>query len=177
MFVYTIAFPNEGMINNYKKIMKDIFKPTNKMELLINIKLKMLNLKSYSYEIIHIRCGDDFLLNGKITHNINIKFILSELNNLNPNKKYLLISDNNYIKHFIKEKYNFINILHHAMVHTGENREIIIKKLENTMLDFYLISRSKNVMSYSVYHHGSGFSKWCAFTHDIPYYCKYFGIG
>ena len=176
IFIYNITFPNEGMINNYKKIMRNIFEPTNKMELLINIKLKILNLKPYSYEIIHIRCGDEYLLNNKINNEcLNIGFILSELDKLNPNKKYLLISDNNFIKTFIKEKYNFINMLHHDIVHTGENYEIIIKKLENTMLDFYLISKSKNVMAYSVYQHGSGFSKWCSLTYDIPYYCKYFG--
>ena len=176
IFIYTITFPNEGTINNYKKIMRDILEPTNKMELLINIKLKMLDLKSYSYEIIHIRCGDEYLSNKIINNNsINIQFILSDFDNLNPNKKYLLISDNNFIKTFIKRKYNFINILYHDIVHTGENSEIMLKKLENTMLDFYLISKSKNVMSYSVYEHGSGFSKWCAFTYDIPYYCKYFG--
>lgn len=176
IFIYTITFPNEGLINNYKKIMRDIFEPTDKMELLINIKLKMLNLKSYSYEIIHVRCGDEYLSNKKINNEIvNIEFILSDFDKLNPNKKYLLISDNNFIKTFIKRKYNFINILYHDIVHTGENTEIMFKKLENTMLDFYLISKSKNVMSYSVYQHGSGFSKWCAFTYDIPYYCKYFG--
>ena len=176
IFIYTITFPNEGSINNYKKIMRDILEPTNKMELLINIKLKMLDLKSYSYEIIHIRCGDEYLSNKIINNNsINIQFILSDFDNLNPNKKYLLISDNNSIKTFIKKKYNFINILYHNIVHTGENIEIMLKKLENTMLDFYLISKSKNVMSYSVYEHGSGFSKWCAFTYDIPYYCKYVG--
>jgi hypothetical protein len=176
IFIYTITFPNEGLINNYKKIMRDIFEPTDKMELLINIKLKMLNLKSYSYEIIHVRCGDEYLSNKKINNEIvNIEFILSDFDKLNPNKKYLLISDNNFIKSFIKRKYNFMNILYHDIVHTGENTEIMFKKLENTMLDFYLISKSKNVMSYSVYQHGSGFSKWCAFTYDIPYYCKYFG--
>jgi hypothetical protein len=176
IFIYTITFPNEGSINNYKKIMRDILEPTNKMELLINIKLKILDLKSYSYEIIHIRCGDEYLSNKIINNNsINIQFILSDFDKLNPNKKYLLISDNNFIKTFIKKKYNFINILYHDIVHTGENSEIMLKKLENTMLDFYLISKSKNVMSYSVYEHGSGFSKWCAFTYDIPYYCKYFG--
>jgi hypothetical protein len=176
IFVYTITFPNEGIINNYKKIMRDIFEPTDKMELLINIKLKILDLKLYSYEIIHIRCGDEYLSDKKINNDlVNIEFVLSELDKLNPNKKYLLISDNNFIKTFIKKKYNFINILYHDIVHTGENREIILKKLENTMLDFYLISKSKNVVSYSVYKHGSGFSKWCAFTYDIPYYCKYFG--
>ena len=177
IFIYTITFPNEGLINNYKKIMRDIFEPTDKMKLLINIKLKMLELKSYSYEIIHIRCGDEYLSNKIINSDlVNIEFILSDFDKLNPNKKYLLISDNNFIKTFIKKKYNFINILYHDIVHTGENTEIFLKKLENTMLDFYLISKSKNVMSYSVYQHGSGFSKWCAFTYDIPYYCKYFGI-
>jgi hypothetical protein len=177
IFIYTITFPNEGLINNYKKIMRDIFEPTDKMKLLINIKLKMIELKSYSYEIIHIRCGDEYLSN-KIMNNdsVNVEVILTDFDKLNPNKKYLLISDNNFIKNFIKKKYNFINILYHDIVHTGENTKIILKNLENTMLDFYLISKSKNVMSYSVYQHGSGFSKWCAFTYDIPYYCKYFGI-
>ena len=176
IFIYTITFPNEGLINNYKKIMQDILEPTNKINLLVNIKLKILDLKQYSYEVIHIRCGDEYLSDKIInSHQININFILSELNELNPNKKYLLISDNNNIKSFIKKKYNFINILYHDIVHTGEKNEINLKQLENTILDFYLISKSKNVMSYSVYQHGSGFSKWCAFTYDIPYYCKYFG--
>ena len=175
IFIYSITFPNEGFINNFKEIMRNIFEPTNQMELLVNIKLKMLNLKPYTYEIIHLRCGDDFIFNSGNKKLENFNFILSEFDKLNPNKKYLLIADNNFVKNFIKEKYNFINILNHQIVHTGENREIIIKNLENTMLDFYLISKSKNVMSYSVYQHGSGFSKWCAFTYDIPYYCKYFG--
>ena len=176
IFIYTITFPNEGLINNYKKIMQDILEPTNKINLLVNIKLKILDLKQYSYEVIHIRCGDEYLSDKIInSHQININFILSELNELNPNKKYLLISDNNNIKSFIKKKYNFINILYNDIVHTGEKNEINLKQLENTILDFYLISKSKNVMSYSVYQHGSGFSKWCAFTYDIPYYCKYFG--
>lgn len=177
VFIYSIAFPNEGIVNTHKKIMRDIFEPTNQMELLTNIKLKMLNLKSQSYEVIHIRCGDEYLFGKNMdVSSVNIHLILSELDKLNINKKYLLISDNNSIKTFIKEKYNFINILYHDIVHTGENSEIIVKKLENTMLDFYLMSKSKNIMAYSVYHHGSGFSKWCAFTYDIPYYCKYFGI-
>jgi hypothetical protein len=176
IFIYTITFPNEGLINNYKKIIRNNLEPTDKMNLLVNMKLKILDLKKYLYEVIHIRCGDEYLSDKIIdSDKININFILSELDELNPNKKYLLISDNNNIKSFIKKKYNFINILYHDIIHTGETREIILKQLENTMLDFYLISKSKNVMSYSVYQHGTGFSKWCAFTYDIPYYCKYFG--
>jgi len=176
VYIYNTTFPKEGLSNNYKIIMRQIFEPTTRMELLINVKLKMLNLKPYSYEVIHIRCGDEYISNENINYNsINLKFIMNDFEKLNSNKKYLLISDNNFIKTMMKEKFNFINILYHDIIHTGENNEILVKKLENTILDFYLISRSKNVISYSVYKHGSGFSKWCAFTYDIPYYCKYFG--
>jgi hypothetical protein len=176
LYVYNTTFPKEGFSNNDKIIMRQIFEPTTRMELIINVKLKMLNLKPYSYEIIHIRCGDEYISNETINYNsVNFEIILNDLEKLNPNKKYLLISDNNFIKTFVKERFNFINILYHDIIHTGENHELIVKKLENTILDFYLISVSKNVMSYSVYTHGTGFSKWCAFTYDIPYYCKYFG--
>jgi hypothetical protein len=30
---------------------------------------------------------------------------------------------------------------------------------------------SKYIYSFSVYDHGSGFSKWCATTYNIPYIC------
>lgn len=176
VYIYTTTFPKEGLSNNDKIIMRNIFEPTNRMELLINVKLKMLNLKPYSYEVIHIRCGDEHISSKNINYNsVNFEILLNDFEKLNPNRKYLLISDNNLIKTIMKEKFDFINILYHDIIHTGENHEILVKQLENTILDFYLISRSKNVMSYSVYKHGSGFSKWCAFTYDIPYYCKYFG--
>lgn len=177
IYIYSITFPNfQPYINSFKNEMQNIFELTERMQLLVNIKLKYLSLKSKNYEVIHIRCGDDYLSNVKPNlNNINYNFLISEFDKLNPNKKYLLISDNNYIKILLKNKYNFINILCHEITHTCEFKENMIKQIENTVLDFYLISQSKNVMAYSVYQHGSGFSKWCAFTYDIPYFCKYFG--
>jgi hypothetical protein len=53
-------------------------------------------------------------------------------------------------------------------VHTLEND---INSLKNTLIDFYLMSQSKQIISFSVYQHGSGFSKWCAVTYEIPYVC------
>ena len=59
--------------------MQDILEPTNKINLLVNIKLKILDLKQYSYEVIHIRCGDEYLSDKIInSHQITINFILSE---------------------------------------------------------------------------------------------------
>ena len=50
-----------------------------------------------------------------------------------------------------------------------ENNE----KIKNTLIEFYLMSFSKEIKSYSCYEHGSGFSYWCAKTFNIPYSCKY----
>ena len=56
--------------------------------------------------------------------------------------------------------------------HTGEGDNLEYNKLQNVLLDFYLISLASQVVSYSVYEHGTGFSKWCAETYSIPYICK-----
>ena len=50
------------------------------------------------------------------------------------------------------------------------------EKVKNTIIDFYLLSLSNSINSYSSYEHGSGFSYWCAKTYDIPYSCKYITI-
>lgn len=171
--IYAITFPVLCHDTTFKKYMRNLLEPTNKMLYLLNSKMNALKIKCHEYGIIHIRCGDDSLSYENINENkYNFDVLINDLNLLNPNKKYILISDNNRIKYFIKEKYNFITSLFHPIVHTAE---ATIKNIENTLLDFYLISQSNNVMSYSIYKHGSGFSKWCAFTYEIPYVCKYIG--
>ena len=59
------------------------------------------------------------------------------------------------------------------ITHFGEGVVLEEEKVKNTMIDFYLLSHSKSIFSYSVNKHGSGFSYWCAKTFNIPYVCKY----
>jgi hypothetical protein len=174
IYVYDINYPTESYSHIFKRQMQEILEPTNRIKIYVDIKLKSLNLHAHSFEVIHIRCGDDYFGKNIKCGTLNLKFIFHELDKLNPNKKYLIISDNTYFKELIKNKYNFVNILNHNIVHTAGD-DVKIKDLENTMLDFYLMSKSNNLMSYSAYTHGSGFSKWCAYTYNIPYFCKYFG--
>ena len=90
--------------------------------------------------------------------------------------KYLLISDNNQIKpRLIKEQEQERNIqtLMNEITHLGEGVELDNEKVKNTLLDLYLISNANQILSYSVYEHGTGFSKWLAETYNIPYTCKY----
>jgi hypothetical protein len=174
MFINTNAFPNNIISEKHKAVMQNILKPIISLENYVENTLEKLTLSKQNYEIIHIRFGDKYLLkNETLLHIKYLQQILNYLKALDIHTKYLLISDNEYIKKIIVQNYPFLKTLNNQITHTGENIVIDEEKLRNTMLEFYLMSHSSNIVAYSVYKHGSGFSKWCAETYSIPYVCKY----
>jgi hypothetical protein len=141
----------------------------------INNALIKLELIKYSYEIIHIRFGDEYIVNKALSINKQrFNNICNYLDHIfiNKSKRYLLITDNNILKKILVSKYNFLFTIFNKISHTKDN-DVDMNDLENTMLEFYLMSYSTNITSFSIYKHGSGFSKWCAETYDIPYICKF----
>jgi hypothetical protein len=105
-----------------------------------------------------------------------INKLLSQIESIiNREKNYIIISDNNEIKNFVLEKFSDVNIktLFTEITHFGEGVVLEEESVKNTMIDFYLLSLSAAIYSYSSYKHGSGFSYWCAQTYNIPYVCKY----
>ena len=174
MFIHTNAFPNNIINEKHRAIIKNMLTPIDSLEQLVDDTLILLTLSKQNYEIIHIRLGDTVLTQNDSHLDIKqLQEILNYLNYFDNNIKCLLISDNEYIKKIIVWKYPFIKTLNYQITHTGENLVIDEDKLRNTMLEFYLMSHSSNIVAYSVYGHGSGFSKWCAETYNIPYVCKY----
>jgi hypothetical protein len=186
-FVYVITYPNVFIDDEHKEYMRSIFTPTNQLSVLIETELSRLSLIKKEYIVLHVRYGDDELLKDKDNNksisesesyiNINttskLKLLNYDLLNLQPNtNNYLLISDNINLKKSISKYYPFIKMNFNEICHTGEGVDIEYNKLQNVLLDFYLISFASQVNSYSVYEHGSGFSKWCAETYSIPYICK-----
>lgn len=93
------------------------------------------------------------------------------------NTKFLLITDNNLIKGCILKFMPQLimpqlRTIFKDISHLGEGTVLERESVKNTMLDFYLLSYSNSIHSYTCYHHGSGFSQWCAETYNIPYKCK-----
>ena len=95
------------------------------------------------------------------------------LDKLDLSQKYLLISDNTIIKNIIQSNYLFIKTHFNEISHTGEGIQLETNKLQNTMIDFCLFSHAINVIAFSVYKHGTGFSKWSAETYNVPYCCRF----
>ena len=87
---------------------------------------------------------------------------------LHPQQQYLLITDAVVLKKIIVSYFQNIKCIFFDISHTCENDDASIK---NTLVEFYMMSHSKAIISMSVYPHGSGFSKWCSVVYSIPYVC------
>ena len=59
----------------------------------------------------------------------------------------------------------------HEITHTADMSITNDTNLINTLKEFYIMSFSSHIYSFSVYDHGSGFSKWCSVAYNIPYVC------
>ena len=83
------------------------------------------------------------------------------------NKIYILISDNNDLNNYITKYNSNIKIFINKKCHTGVKSNDL-ESIKYTLFDFYIMSKSNKINSFSVYGHGSSFSKWCAEIYNIP---------
>lgn len=130
-----------------------------------------LNIKNSNFSVIHIRAGDKFIFNPdnllekSILSNLfyNLKLLLND-----KTRKYLILSDCTHLKLLFKPYVNCVFQMN-QIAHLGEQPVLIEKAVQNTMMDFYLMSRASHIYAYSTYPNFSGFSKWCAVIYNIPY--------
>ena len=174
LYVYNISYPSAKIDQKHKEYIKQLLKPCPRVALLVDNQLLKLELVKKQFTIIHIRYGDDFLINNKEEiKKSHLEMIQNILDKLDLSQKYLLISDNTIIKNIIQSNYLFIKTHFNEISHTGEGIQLETNKLQNTMIDFNLFSHAINVIAFSVYKHGTGFSKWSAETYNVPYCCRF----
>jgi hypothetical protein len=177
LYVYNVMFPYNIVSDNHRIYMREIFEPNGEMILYINNVLNTIGYNKYGYSVIHIRSGDKYLNQTTSLFDTDyLKKIINELFTLiqsNMNTKFLLIADNNQIKSCLIKYFPRLRTIFKDISHLGEGTILEKEKVKNTMLDFYLLSYSNSIHSYTCNMHGSGFSHWCAETYNIPYKCKF----
>lgn len=175
VFAYCISLPMNNISDIAKKYMRTILEPVLEVKLEVNNILEELELVRKEFSVIHIRSGDKYLKQSTCKFNPDyINKLLFAINErIDVNKKYLLISDNNQIKNIILTRFPDMKAVVKEITHFGEGQVLEEEKVKNTLIDFYLLSLTREIFSFSSYKHGSGFSYWCAKTYDIPYICKY----
>jgi hypothetical protein len=178
VYTYSIIYPSHIISEKHKQRMRDLLEPSDEIQEYVDSTLAQFGFIKYNYFVIHIRTGDTYLNEDKSEiYNKYISKLVYEIakiiiKNEAICKSYVLISDNLNVKYLITMKYPFLKTLFKEVTHLGEGVIQEDEKIKNTLLDFYLLSQSNSIFSFSCYEHGSGFSQWCAETYNIPYYCK-----
>ena len=178
VFIYSIAYPSHIISEKHKTYIRNLLEPNDEIQQYINSTLNQFEFTKHNYSVIHIRTGDTYLNQDKseIYNNYISKLVYEISKTILKNeafcRNYILISDNLNVKYLITKKYPFLKSVFKEITHLGEGVVQEDEKIKNTLLDFYLLSLSNSIFSFSCYEHGSGFSQWCAETYNIPYYCK-----
>jgi hypothetical protein len=169
-YTCTNAFPPFEIKQSEIEFIKSRIEPNIAMKTDIEQEMLSLNLVSKQFSVIHIRTGDEFLLKGSVLCKDWIERIFALLTPIlkNTANKYLILSDNNQLKMLLK-KYDNCVVNIKPITHLGEVPFEKNENVKNTMMDFYVMSHSKEIYAISKYGHGTGFSKWCSVLNNIPY--------
>jgi len=170
--LFTNAFPIYYNFLDYgRNLIKSQLMPNKKMTDYIDKAFSNLQLKPNAYAVIHIRTGDEYLSTDKGKSSPCTNQILNVINKINnPGKKYLILSDNNALKLILKKTPNFYVHIHNIEHLGGEiNYNKNSDGIQNTLLEFYLMSYSNSILLLTTYDHISGFSKYCSEIYNIPF--------
>jgi hypothetical protein len=169
-FTYCSEYPYRKMTQNEKDIIKSKFTPNSILKKNIEDTLVRLKLKEKEYDLVHIRAGDEFLLDNKKMDTIKFNKLINKINNeIDKNKIYLLLTDNNNLKIELSKIYSNFIYETNEIIHSSLSKDYNNDGLKNTLTDYFLISLSKSVICFCGYPHGSGFSEYCCKIYDIPY--------
>jgi hypothetical protein len=172
--VYTISFPFETITDQHRAVMRKYLEPSDSFKLFILNLIKSARLTIKQYIVIHIRSGDNSLIyNQDVNEEYFAKIIIEIYKIYSPRYEYLLLSDSIKLKEKILHIFPKIRATFKEIAHFGEGVELSDEAIKNTMMDFYLMTYSGKIFSYSCYDHGTGFSRWCAETFNIPYKCSF----
>jgi hypothetical protein len=169
LLVCTNMFCNDQLTLGCKQFMKTLLTPNKNFANYINQQNSSYGVL-VPYSILHIRLGDDEFLKNKI----NISTITTATGII---KKYaassdILITDSFRLKEFLKSTQHEITMFNTRPLHLGELSTIfgenVLDSFEETLYEFFALSKASNIKTYSVYEWVSGFVKFVSIIYDIP---------
>jgi len=152
--------------------------PNDVLNTNVNRFMQNLNLQPKNFTTIHIRCDD------KIFNSNDNKVILEVFNKIKSiiipfivtnNTRCLILSNSNKLKNCIKTlNFNNICFKNSNIVHLGGDNDAYKTNINDddalldTLKDFFVMAKSKNILSLSTYGWGSCFSDMCSQIYSIP---------
>lgn len=155
----------EPLSEECKKFMKDILTPNLMFQQYFIEKKKIIPYEKYN--ILHYRLGDETLVeNINNIDNINVRINLIDNVNKYKESNDVFISDNIIFKNIIKNNQKSLFMFNILPAHIGyHNDDNLIK---DSLFEFFIITQSVKIKTYSVYCWISGFVYWAHLIYDIP---------
>jgi len=152
-----------------KEFIRSRMIPSDDMTQYIDQTMEELGLTSKPFAVLHVRIRDE------VSFGVETPLEADRMNEietiLRPHLKddttYLLITNHNDIKKHFQKASNIVSKVG-AICHTGQDGAPSDISVKDTMLDFYLMSRSSSIVAYSEYNF-TGFSLECSKLFNIPY--------
>ena len=176
--ILTNAFfsKSENMNEEFMFIQK-ILKPSTLLNTYMNTLKNNINNIDFlnGYTMIHIRIGDNYLINNATINTRLFDTICSHINQIEKSvgSKCLVIADSYLLKQQLADLFITTNS---KPIHTGtlltkldtsNYEEELYNNLQSTLAEFFLLSKSNAIYCLSFY--GSGFSSLCSSTYSIPF--------
>ena len=169
------SFPLKQIHNNVIYRVLQQIQPTPILIDSITNYLNELHLDKNTFTIIHLRIGDDILLDNKnISLFIVNKIIYTLKQILNPTKKYLLIGDNTRIKYIIHKYFPFVYFKKSKIIHLGMSDIKEKEAILDTLTEFFLMKHCQQIISFSSYSHRTSFGEVASILFNKPF--RYFSL-
>ncbi len=170
LYVYHHAFPLFEINDDDKLFIKNKFSFNSQITDKYNLLTSIINISPKMYKVLHIRTGDEIIYGTNILHKQklinNIEIFLSTYNDI---QDILVLSDSDELKKYLTNKYKYIKVINSHISHLGQSNSFTDDGIIDTLTDIEIISNSTEVISFTNYHHGSGFAIWPAIINNVKY--------
>jgi hypothetical protein len=164
LHINTNNFPDiTNISDDIKNTVKNLFQFTPEFLETFNSHLDKLN---GDFDVFHCRFGDDMFYNDCIRAE-NHRVLIENIQQSNATN-CLVLSDSFNFKKELYDMYNNnkVVVFLHKPTHTRDtisNEEAI-----NIFIDFFLITKAKNIYCWGIYYYISNFILWNSYIYDIP---------
>lgn len=163
LHIYTNVWPNFKITRIVSRQILNFLEPNDNLQMSLDDVTPKID-----YSVIHIRAGD--MLSFKSQIGDVVDHTLDDLlNMLHPhmldfkNKNYVVLSDCAQLKKVLSKKYNLIDI------QTKPSHSTFIKSnVLDTLIDYFVMSKAKEIHQFSVHYWGSGFSESINWLYGVP---------
>lgn len=164
-FVTTHCLPISLIDEGDRRFLKKWLSPNRQLKSILK---DIQNQLGRDYCAVHLRMGDHAMGNDIAA----VPFVDAWFRDVivpEWGDRILVLSDNRWIKEYLSERFG-AKFIPNSPVHLGQcgSLESPSEGVRDSIIDFFILSKSRNIYQYSVYPWGSGFSDMCARIYRIP---------